>query len=208
MVYRDFFKPVIDRILAAIGLLVLAPVLLVIAVAVRVKMGGPVIFHQLRPGRNGQIFGFKKFRSMTQERDGDGNLLPDELRLTPFGRFLRSSSLDELPQLFNVLAGDMSLIGPRPLLPEYLPRYSALQFRRHEVAPGITGWAQIKGRNAISWDEKFRLDVWYVDNLSFPLDCRILLQTVWAVVGRRGISRQGHATMPVFMGSETPEASS
>ena len=208
MLYRDAVKPLLDRLLAAIGLIFLSPVLLVLAILIRRRMGGPVIFRQLRTGRNGRIFGFRKFRSMTQDRDSQGNLLPDEVRLTPFGRFLRSTSLDELPQLLNVLLGDMSLIGPRPLLPEYLPRYSPHQFRRHEVQPGITGWAQVKGRNTLSWEAKFDLDVWYVENQTFLLDCQILYLTVVAVFARRDISQAGHATAPVFMGTPSGATSS
>ncbi len=202
MLYRNIFKPCIDTILAGLGLLVLCPILFVLWLLIRVKMGGPAIFRQIRPGKDGKLFGFRKFRSMTQERGPDGELLPDERRLTAFGRLLRSTSLDELPQLFNVLVGDMSLVGPRPLLPAYLPRYSPSQRRRHEVKPGITGWAQVKGRNALGWEEKFRLDVWYVDHQSLWLDLKIIALTVAAVFARRGISRTGHATAPEFMGSD------
>ncbi len=207
MFYRNLLKPVIDAVLAGVGLLILSPVLLVLVFMIRSRMGTPVIFRQVRAGLNGQLFGFRKFRSMTQERGPDGELLPDEVRLTAFGKFLRSTSLDELPQLLNVLTGDMSLVGPRPLLPEYLPRYSAFQRRRHEVRPGITGWAQVKGRNSLTWEEKFQLDVWYVDNQSLWLDLKILVLTVVAVFGRRDISRAGHATAPVFMGSGAIESS-
>ncbi len=207
MFYRKVLKPFADRLLAAAGLLVLSPVLLVLALLIRRRMGSPVLFRQTRIGLNDQSFGFMKFRSMTSGKDQNGNLLPDEQRLTAFGKFLRSSSLDELPQLLNVLRGEMSLIGPRPLLPEYLPRYSAVQRRRHEVTPGITGWAQVKGRNSLTWEEKFALDVWYVDNVSFLLDVRILWMTFLAIVRKSGISQQGHATMPVFMGSTSSDSS-
>ena len=166
-------------------------------------MGSPVLFKQVRPGLRGRPFMMYKFRTMTDERDIQGRLLPDEQRLTKLGRFLRSTSLDELPELFNVLKGDMSLVGPRPLLMEYLPLYTPEQARRHEVRPGITGWAQVNGRNAISWEEKFRYDVWYVDNWSFWLDIKILWMTIVSVLKREGISAQGHVTMPPFTGSRS-----
>ena len=200
MLYRRIFKPVADWVLAAITLVILLPVMCTLAMAIRLRMGSPVVFRQIRIGLNDQPFGFLKFRTMTQQRDGEGRLLPDEQRLTAFGRLLRSSSLDEFPQLWNVLRGEMSLIGPRPLLPEYVPRYSPVQRRRHEVKPGITGWAQVKGRNSISWQQKFQLDVWYVDHCSLALDLSILLMTFAAVVARKGISRDGHATAPPFLG--------
>lgn len=165
-------------------------------------MGKPVIFRQLRVGRLEQTFTFYKFRTMTVERDATGSLLPDAHRLTPVGRFLRATSLDELPQLWNVLKGDMSLVGPRPLLPKYLPRYNGFQRRRHEVKPGITGWAQVNGRNTLSWDEKFEMDVWYVNNRSFRLDLKILWLTLLRVLRCDGISQPGHATMPEFKGTE------
>ncbi len=174
------------------------PLLALLAVLVRVKLGSPVLFRQKRPGQGGRIFNLVKFRSMTDERDNAGELLPDATRLTPFGRWLRASSLDELPELVNVLRGEMSLVGPRPLLVQYLPRYSAEQRRRHAVPPGLTGWAQINGRNALSWEEKFTLDVWYVDHRGLWLDLRILFRTVWQVVSRQGISAPGDATMPEF----------
>lgn len=164
-------------------------------------MGSPVIFSQLRPGKNGEIFQFYKFRSMTDERDNLGNLLPDEKRLTDFGQFLRKTSLDELPQLWNVLKGDMSFVGPRPLLVEYLDRYTPTQSRRHEVKPGITGLAQVKGRNAISWEEKFKLDIWYIDNWSFWLDLKILILTFLQVIQQKNINQQGQATVKYFQGS-------
>jgi lipopolysaccharide/colanic/teichoic acid biosynthesis glycosyltransferase len=201
MFYRRCVKPAADRLLAVSGLVVLAPFLVVLAVAIRLRMGGPVIFRQTRIGLNDRPFGFVKFRTMTDGRDSLGNLLPDGDRLTPFGRFLRSTSLDELPQLWNVVKGDMSLIGPRPLLPEYLPRYSPFQRRRHEVKPGITGWAQIKGRNELSWERKFELDVWYADHCGPALDLRILATTIVSVLKREGISRKDHATAPPFMGT-------
>jgi sugar transferase EpsL len=178
-----------------------APVLAITAVLVRKKLGSPVLFCQDRPGRNGRIFQLMKFRTMTSERNAAGELLPDARRLTPFGRWLRATSLDELPELLNILRGEMSLVGPRPLLVQYLNRYSPEQARRHAVRPGLTGWAQINGRNALSWDEKFKLDVWYVDHQSLWLDLRILFLTVWRVVRRDGISAQGEATMSEFMGN-------
>lgn len=187
------------------GLFFLSPVLLVLAVFVRRKLGSPVLFRQQRPGLNGKIFTMYKFRTMTDKRDGEGNLLPDEHRLPSFGKFLRSTSLDELPELINVLKGDMSLVGPRPLLVQYLPRYSTFQARRHEVRPGITGWAQVNGRNAISWEEKFSLDVWYVDNSSFSLDLNILWMTLMKILKREGISQEGQATMSQFLGTRKEE---
>jgi lipopolysaccharide/colanic/teichoic acid biosynthesis glycosyltransferase len=182
------------------------PLLLVLAVLVRVRVGVPVFFLQQRPGLHGKPFILLKFRTMTDARDPAGNLLPDAERLTAFGGWLRRTSLDELPELFNVLKGDMSLVGPRPLLMEYLPRYTVEQARRHEVKPGITGWAQINGRNAISWEEKFKFDVWYVDNCSLSLDLKILVLTVLQVFQRKGINAAGHATMPAFMGGSGPSA--
>jgi sugar transferase EpsL len=193
-------KRCIDIVGAGLGLIVLSPVLAVVAVAVWMQMGRPVMFQQMRPGLNGQAFRMYKFRTMSNKWDEEGNLLPDEQRLTSLGKFLRKTSLDELPELFNVLKGDMSLVGPRPLLMQYLERYTSEQARRHEVKPGITGWAQVNGRNAISWEEKFALDVWYVDNRSLWLDIKILAITIWKVFRREGISAQGEATMPEFMG--------
>ncbi len=187
-------------IAGTVGLLA-APVVGAAALAVRATMGTPVFFRQKRPGLRGEPFGVLKFRTMTQERDASGALRPDAERLTAVGRFLRSSSIDELPQLWNVLRGDMSLVGPRPLLMQYLTRYSPEQARRHDVLPGITGWAQINGRNTLSWDEKFRLDSWYVDHWSLGLDLKILALTALRVVRREGISSEGHVTMPEFMGS-------
>lgn len=177
------------------------PTLMIISFLVKIKLGHPVFFRQTRPGLQGKLFEMVKLRTMTDERDPYGNLCPDEVRLTSFGKFLRSTSLDELPELWNVLKGDMSLVGPRPLLVEYLPLYSNEQVRRHEVKPGVTGWAQINGRNAISWEEKFKLDVWYVDNQSLWLDIKILWMTLRKVIRRDGISASGEATMPKFSGS-------
>lgn len=194
-------KRLFDIVVSAGALLVLALPLLVVIVMVRCKLGSPVFFTQVRPGMQGNPFKMIKFRSMTSERGPDGNLLPDEVRLTGLGRFLRSTSIDELPELWNVLKGDMSLVGPRPLLMEYLPLYSPEQARRHEVRPGVTGWAQVNGRNAISWEDKFKLDVWYVDNQSFWLDIKIILMTIKKVVVREGIAAEGEATMSKFTGS-------
>ena len=195
----------IDVMGAGLGLIVLSPFLLLIILAIRIKMGRPVLFRQMRPGLCGKPFYMYKFRTMTNEKNADGELLPDEMRLTKLGRFLRSTSLDELPELFNVLRGDMSLVGPRPLLMQYLDHYTPEQARRHEVKPGITGWAQINGRNAISWEEKFALDVWYVDNWSLWLDIRIIAITIGKVFRREGISARGEATMPEFRGSYKQE---
>ena len=192
-----------DLLVAALALVLMAVPLLVLAWLVRRKLGSPVLFRQVRPGLSGKPFEMVKFRTMTDARDARGALLPDAQRLTPFGRFLRASSLDELPELWNVLKGEMSLVGPRPLLMEYLPLYSPEQARRHEVRPGITGWAQINGRNAISWADKFALDVWYVDHRSLWLDGRILRLTVRKVLVRDGISAAGEATMPRFEGDKT-----
>lgn len=195
-------KRLFDFSFSLFGLLLLSPLLLLTAILVRFKHGSPALFRQFRPGLHGKLFQMYKFRTMTNERDAEGNLLPDPLRMTKLGKFLRSTSLDELPELINVLKSEMSLVGPRPLLMEYLPLYTPEQARRHEVLPGITGWAQINGRNAISWEEKFRLDVWYVDNCSFWLDLKILWCTVVKVFKREGISQEGRATMEKFEGSE------
>ena len=203
--YEKFIKRPLDFLLALIAVVLLSPVLLVTAVLVRVKLGSPVLFRQERPGRYGRIFRLIKFRTMTDARSADGTLLPDADRLTPFGRKLRATSLDELPELFNVLRGDMSLVGPRPLLVRYLPRYNAHQARRHEVRPGFTGLAQVHGRNAISWEEKFDWDVKYVDHVTFLGDCRILLATVKTVFSHEGISPGTSATMEEFMGTPEPE---
>ena len=179
----------------------MAPLLLVIAIAVRFKLGAPVLFKQLRPGYAGKPFELYKFRTMTNARDETGQLLPDVQRLTPFGHFLRKTSMDELPELINVVKGDMSLVGPRPLLMEYLPLYSQFQQRRHEVKPGITGWAQVNGRNAISWEKRFQLDVWYVDNANFLLDLKIIWLTFWKILKREGVNQEGQATMAKFQGN-------
>lgn len=203
--YEKFIKRPLDFLLALLAVILLSPVLLVTAVLVRVKLGSPVLFRQERPGRYGRIFRLIKFRTMTDARNADGTLLPDADRLTPFGRKLRATSLDELPELFNVLRGDMSLVGPRPLLVRYLPRYNAHQARRHEVRPGFTGLAQVHGRNAISWEEKFDWDVKYVDHVTFLGDCRILLATVKTVFSHEGISSGTSATMEEFMGTPEPE---
>lgn len=194
-------KRVLDVVCSGLGLLVLSPVLLVLAILIALRLGRPVLFTQTRPGLHGKPFRMFKFRSMTSACDASGNLLPDDQRLTPFGQRLRSTSLDELPGLWAVLKGDMSLVGPRPLLMEYLPLYTPEQARRHEVRPGITGWAQVNGRNAISWEEKFALDVWYVENQSLWLDIKILLLTVKKVLVRDGITAEGEATMSRFTGS-------
>lgn len=196
-------KRLLDVTLAALALLALALPLLVLMYLVRRKLGSPIFFRQVRPGLHGQPFEMIKFRTMTDARGPDGTWLPDAERLTPFGRWLRATSLDELPELWNVLKGDMSLVGPRPLLMEYLPLYTPEQARRHEVRPGITGWAQVNGRNAISWEEKFKLDVWYVDNRSLWLDIKILWLTVKRVWRRDGISAEGEATMPKFTGDKS-----
>jgi sugar transferase EpsL len=181
----------------------LSPVLLGLALLVRVKLGAPILFRQMRPGWHGRPFIIYKFRTMTDAHDAAEQLLPDADRLTKFGRFLRSTSLDELPELFNVLKGDMSLVGPRPLLMQYLDRYTPEQARRHEVRPGITGWAQIKGRNAITWEQKFELDVWYVDHASLVLDVKIIALTAWKILKREGISQPGQATMQEFRGTKS-----
>lgn len=194
-------KRFLDLLVATSALLLLAPVLLVLMLLIRIKLGSPVLFTQMRPGLHGKPFRMLKFRSMTSACDDNSQLLPDEQRLTPFGARLRATSLDELPGLWSVLKGDMSLVGPRPLLMEYLPLYSPEQARRHEVRPGITGWAQVNGRNAISWEEKFALDVWYVDNQSLWLDLKVLLLTVKKVFVREGISAAGEATMSKFTGN-------
>jgi lipopolysaccharide/colanic/teichoic acid biosynthesis glycosyltransferase len=195
------FKRFFDFSASAIGLLILLPVLLVLALLIHHKLGSPVLFSQVRPGKDGKPFRMVKFRSMTDARDADGNLLTDSERLPPFGRFLRSSSLDELPELWNVLKGDMSLVGPRPLASAYLPMYSKEQYRRHDVRPGITGWAQVNGRNAISWKQKFEYDIWYVDNRSFWLDIRILAITVKKVLIRSDVMADGQGEVASFDGT-------
>ena len=200
--YKNCFKRMIDCCLAMVAIVVLSPVMDAVAVLLAVaNKGAGVVFTQTRPGKNGRLFKVMKFKTMTDERDENGNLLPDAQRLTKTGKFIRSTSLDELPQLFNVLKGDMALIGPRPLLPQYLPLYSKEQARRHDVRPGITGWAQVHGRNAISWKKKFDLDVWYVDHCSFWLDLKIILLTVKKVIIREGITQEGQATAEYFNGN-------
>lgn len=202
MMYKCFFKRFLDFIIVLIALLIIWPFLLLITIWLHfANKGAGAFFFQERPGKNGRIFKVTKFKTMTDERDANGNLLPDAGRLTKVGRFVRSTSIDELPQLINVLKGDMALIGPRPLLPQYLPLYSKEQARRHEVRPGITGWAQVHGRNAISWTKKFELDVWYVDHCSFWLDIKIIFLTIKKVFIREGISQKGQATMEMFNGS-------
>ncbi|CJK51417.1 UDP-galactose phosphate transferase [Streptococcus pneumoniae] len=193
-------KRLFDLSLAAVAIVLLMPFMILIGIMIRRKLGSPVLFRQVRPGRDGKPFEMVKFRTMRDALDTQGKLLPDSERMTPLGSFLRASSLDELPELWNVLKGDMSLVGPRPLLMEYLPLYSPEQYRRHEVRPGVTGWAQINGRNALSWEEKFKLDVWYVENRSLWLDLKIIFLTIKKVVVRDGISAEGEVTMPKFTG--------
>ena len=201
MIYQKIVKPAIDRTAAAIGLIVAAPIMAGVALTIRIFIGREVLFRQPRPGKDGEIFVLYKFKTMTDETDESGVLLPDEQRLKGAGKVIRSLSLDELPQLWNVLKGDMSLVGPRPLLVEYLPLYNERQRRRHEVKPGITGWAQVNGRNAISWEEKFEYDVWYVEHCSFTLDMKILWMTVKKVFRREGISADSHVTVERFRGN-------
>jgi sugar transferase EpsL len=198
--YRHSGKRLFDLILTIPALILLAPVLTLAALMVRVKLGSPMLFRQQRPGRQARPFTIYKFRTMTDGRDAHNRPLPDGERLTPFGRFLRRSSLDELPELYNVLKGEMSLVGPRPLLMKYLDRYTADQMRRHEVKPGITGWAQVNGRNNLSWPEKFNLDVWYVDHCSLGLDIKILAMTIWIILKREGVNQSGQATAREFTG--------
>lgn len=200
--YRRCFKRIMDIVLSSTAIVFLLPVILLVALLVRFKLGSPVIFSQQRPGLNGKIFTLYKFRTMTDECNENGELMPDEIRLTRFGKLLRSTSLDELPELFNIIIGDMSLVGPRPLLVQYLPKYSEYQKRRHEVRPGLTGLAQVNGRNAISWKDKFNLDVLYVDSYSFIGDCKIILMTVKKIFIREGISSDTAATMEPFLGNE------
>lgn len=200
--YRNYIKRFMDLTLALIALIVLSPILLVVAVMVRVKLGSPVLFKQLRPGKDEKIFEVYKFRTMTDDKDEEGNFLPDEVRLTKFGRMLRATSLDELPELFNIVKGDMAIIGPRPLLIQYLLLYNEDQMRRHEVRPGLSGLAQINGRNNLSWEEKFDLDVDYIDNISFFTDATIICNTILKVFQREGISAEGEATMKPFTGTE------
>lgn len=198
-------KRILDIVMSATALLLFSPLLLILAILVRIKLGSPILYSQARPGMNNRIFTIFKFRSMTDEKDEQGNLLPDAKRLPAFGRLLRASSLDELPGLINVLRGDMSIVGPRPLLVEYLNLYDNQQKRRHEMRPGITGWAQVNGRNALSWEQKFKYDVWYVDNQSLWLDIKIILMTVLKVFRRDGINQDGQATVDKFTGSGTKE---
>jgi len=200
-------KRIIDVALTVLLLVLLLPVLALVAILVHIRLGSPALFRQQRPGLHGKPFTIFKFRTMTDARDAQGKLRPDAERLTPLGRFLRSTSLDELPELLNVLKGDMSLVGPRPLMMQYLARYTPEQMRRHEVRPGITGWAQVNGRNAITWELKFALDVWYVDHCSLGLDLKILALTLWKILKREGISQPGQATMEEFMGSRDVSAS-
>ena len=202
MIYK-YIKRILDIISSLLAIIILSPLLAVTAVLVKTKLGSPVLFKQERPGKDEKIFTLMKFRTMTDERDENGELLPDEVRLTKFGKLLRSTSIDELPELFNILKGDMSVIGPRPLLVEYIPRYNEHQHRRHEVRPGLSGWAQVNGRNTVSWEDKFDMDVHYVDNYSFAMDVKIFFMTVLNVLKREGISSETSATMEVFMG--TPE---
>jgi len=203
--YKRTGKRLFDLLLVVPGLIVAAPLLIVLALVVRWNVGAPVLFRQIRPGLKGEPFRIIKFRSMRNAAGDDGKPLPDEQRLTAIGRFLRASSLDELPELFNVLKGEMSLVGPRPLLMQYLERYSKEQARRMDLLPGITGHAQVSGRNAVTWDEKFRLDVWYVDHCTLWLDVRILLRTIGTVFSREGVAKEGHATTTEFMGSGKPD---
>lgn len=200
--YEAYVKRLLDLVLSAVALLLLSPVILVVAILVRCNLGAPVIFCQERPGKDEEIFKLYKFRSMTDACDAYGELLPDELRLTRFGRFLRSTSLDELPELWNIFKGDMSIVGPRPLLVKYLPLYNEEQRHRHDVTPGLTGWAQVHGRNLCSWEEKFDYDIWYVDHVSFILDLQIIFLTVKSVLKREGISSEDSATMEEFTGSK------
>ena len=200
-----FFKRLFDIVASASGLIFLSPVFLILIYLIRKNLGEPVFFTQERPGKDGKPFKMIKFRSMRDAVDKNGNPLPDSERLTPFGKKLRATSLDELPELWNVLKGEMSLVGPRPLLMSYLPLYNDFQFRRHEMRPGVTGWAQVNGRNALSWDEKFAHDIWYIDHYSFWLDMKILFLTVKKVFIKEGISAEGEATMPYFTGNDTDE---
>ena len=196
--YKAFVKRIVDLFFSIAGIILLFPVFLLITIILLLANNGKAFFFQKRPGLNGELFKIIKFKTMTDKKDSNGNLLPDEKRLTAVGSFVRKTSLDELPQLFNVLVGDMSLIGPRPLMPQYLPLYSITQGRRHEVRPGITGWAQVNGRNAISWKQKFEYDVWYVDNISIALDVKIIFYTFRKVFSTNDVSADGHATMPLF----------
>ena len=200
--YKNFIKRILDIILSLLALVILSPLLILTAFLIRIKLGAPVFFKQLRPGKNEKIFGILKFRTMTDAKDENGNLLPDEIRLTRFGQFLRSTSIDELPELLNILKGDMSIVGPRPLLVQYLERYTAEQKHRHDVRPGLTGLAQVNGRNGITWEEKFHYDLEYVKNITFYGDCKIIFQTVMKVFGREGISSATSVTMEEFKGNK------
>lgn len=201
-IYEKYIKRMLDFTLSLLALIVLSPILLIVAILVRTKLGSPVIFKQERPGLKGKIFSLYKFRSMTDEKDENGNLLPDDIRLTSFGKKLRSTSLDELPELFNILKGDMSIVGPRPLLVKYLPLYNEHQARRHEVRPGLTGLAQVNGRNCISWEKRFDYDVTYVDSISFITDIKIIIATITTVLKREGINSETSETMEAFTGTK------
>ncbi len=200
--YRSFFKRVLDLLLAIVGFLFISPIFLIVTLLLFFANKGNPFFFQLRPGKNERIFKIIKFKTMTDQKDSDGNLLPDDQRLTNIGNFVRKTSLDEIPQLLNVIKGDMSLIGPRPLLIQYLPLYSRIQKRRHEVRPGITGWAQVNGRNTVAWNKKFEYDVWYVDHISLILDLKIIFMTIKKVFVSEGISADGQATMETFKGND------
>lgn len=200
--YKNFIKRILDIILSFLALVILSPLLILTAFLIRIKLGEPVFFKQLRPGKNEKIFGILKFRTMTDAKDENGNILPDEIRLTRFGQFLRSTSIDELPELLNILNGDMSIVGPRPLLVQYLERYNEEQKHRHDVKPGLTGLAQVNGRNGITWEEKFHYDLEYVKNITFYGDCKIIFQTVMKVFGREGISSATSVTMEEFKGNK------
>ena len=202
MIYKTYIKRFLDIVISLCAIIILSPIYIVLGILVRCKLGSPVLFHQDRPGKDGRIFHMYKFRSMTDERDENGELLSDEVRLTPFGKKLRATSLDELPELFCILKGDMSLVGPRPLLVRYLPLYSERQRHRHDVRPGLTGWAQVNGRNTLTWPQKFEYDVEYTEKVSFLMDIKILFMTVLNVLKREGISPEGAATMDFFKGEE------
>ncbi len=202
MIYKKYIKRFLDIVISLCAIIILSPIYMVLGILVRCKLGSPVLFHQDRPGKDGKIFHMYKFRSMTDERDENGELLSDEVRLTPFGKKLRATSLDELPELFCILKGDMSLVGPRPLLVRYLPLYSERQRHRHDVRPGLTGWAQVNGRNTLTWPQKFEYDVEYTEKVSFTMDIKILFMTVLNVLKREGISPEGAATMDFFKGEE------
>ena len=199
--YCRFLKTIFDRFLALILIILFLPLIIIISLLIYIRMGRPILFKQVRPGKNERLFTIYKFRTMNDKRDENGNLLDDHMRLKGVGKVIRATSLDELPQLFNVLKGDMNFIGPRPLLPEYLPLYNQVQKRRHEVKPGITGWAQVNGRNAISWEKKFELDVWYVENISFLIDMKIMMLTILKVIKRDGVSAANQVTIEKFKGS-------